>query len=169
MKLLRSERLSLRPLTSAGADDFHRLAVDPFVRHFLLDDTVVPRPWADDEIDRAHDLFDRTGLGMYLIVRDKGAPIGFAGFRIFEDLGPEPQLLYALLQTATGRGYATEAGRRLLEAATTAGHREIFAAIDAPNVDSQKVLERLDFQEFERRPGPFGETIKYRWTAPNDV
>ena len=35
-------------------------------------------------------------------------PVGFIGYHVFEDLGPEPQLLYAFLERVTGRGFATE-------------------------------------------------------------
>ena len=58
------------------------------------------------------------------------------GFRVFEDLGPEPQLLYAFLEEATGRGYATEAARWLVARAEGLGRAEVLAAVDAPNAAS---------------------------------
>lgn len=54
------------------------------------------------------------GVGLW-IVEHGGQPVGFCGFRIFQELGSVPQLLYALLEPWTGRGFATEIGRALVE------------------------------------------------------
>ncbi len=40
------------------------------------------------------------------------------------------------------------------------------AAIDAPNVRSQALLTELGFTEGGRRPGAFGNTVKYDWRSP---
>ena len=168
MEQLLSPRLVFAPVRANNGDALHALATDPFIRKYLLDGHVVPRDWADAEISRAEALFADQGLGLYILFRrgEIGSPpAGFAGFRVFEDLGPEPQLLYALRRAATGQGFATEAGRTLLEAARAAGCREVYAAVDAPNVASVAVLERLAFRETERVPGAFGETIKMLWRA----
>ncbi len=167
-----SARLRYRPLEPAHEAVFHALAVDPHVRRYLLDGAVVDRAWARAEIARAAALRAERGLGLWLLAPrepQRIPPIGFAGFRVFEELDPEPQLLYALLPHATGRGYATEAGAALLALASHpdgGDMAEVPTAVDEPNRASVRVLERLGFQPDGERPGAFGRTLLFRWRRP---
>ncbi len=157
-------RLRFERLAATGVDVFHTLATDPHIRRYLLDDETVSREWCRAEVARSDALFEARGVGLWL-VGERNAPdedrIGFAGFRVFEEMSPEVQLLYAFVERATGRGYATECGRALLDAAT--GFDEMLAAVDAPNRASARVLEKLGFTALGREPGVSGDTHWFRW------
>lgn len=168
----RSRRLSYRRLGPDAADAFHRLVVDPHVRRYLMDGQVMTPAWSRAALLDSERLFAARGLGLWLLHeagREAGEPVGFAGFRIFEEMDPEPQLLYALVEAATGRGYATEAARALVRLASDpagADMAEIPAAVDAPNTASSRVLEKLGFERTGQVPGAFGPTFLYRWRRP---
>jgi RimJ/RimL family protein N-acetyltransferase len=154
------KRLSIDRLTPGDLAEFHRLVTDSHIRRFLLDGAVMDEEWSRLEIERSDALFESTGLGLWLL-RENDERIGFAGYRVFEEMSPEPQLIFALLEQATGRGLATEAGRAMIErAAPTLG--SILAAVDEPNIASVRVLEKLGFRPDGSVPGAFGRTLLFR-------
>ena len=86
------------------------------------------------------------------------------GFRVFDALGDEPQLLYALPEQHTGKGFATEVARALVEyARRAAGFAEVSAAVDQPNRASIRVLEKVGFRRGGEAPGAFGRTLLFTW------
>lgn len=97
-----------------------------------------------DEIAGSDARFGVSGAGLWS-ARLRHAPriIGFAGFRPFFE-PPQLQLLYGLLPEYQGRGLATEAARAMCGYAfRRLGFSRVAASIDAPNVASARVLERL--------------------------
>lgn len=148
-------------------DAFHRLVVDPHVRRYLMDGTVFPPAWTAARIRDSDALFARRGVGLWLVgVHASGARIGFCGFLELPDLHPDPQLVYALLEPFTGRGYATEMARAMIDQARQQpGFATIIASVDAPNVASLRVLEKLGFQRCGEMPGAFGATFLLQLAA----
>lgn len=166
MRVPSSPRLTYRRLATADLEAFHALATDPHVRRFLLDGAVVDRAWCSAERARSDELFTSHGVGLWL-ASDAAGDAGFCGFRLFEELDPgAPQLLYALPERRTGAGLATEMARACVRfAREIAGMCEITAAVDAPNVASTRVLEKLGFERAGASPGPFGETLRFTLRA----
>lgn len=161
--MLHTERLELRPFTASDADELHRLFMDPGVRRWLLDDTLVPREWVEDEIADSEARFAGGSCGLWVVrAGGNGAVVGFVGFRHFWE-PPELELVYGLHPSVWGRGFATEAAQvATSHAFETLGFSEVRAATDAPNVDSVAVLERLGFEEWKRTAdGPDG-TLFFR-------
>lgn len=161
-----SPRLLYRRLSGADVDTFHALTVDPHVRRYLFDGEVMPRAWAVEAVQISEAAEPGGGLWLLEEKERRGQPIGFAGFWVFEEIGPEPQLLYALLEAHTGRGYAGEAAEALISFARThGGLGTIVSAVDAPNLASLRVLERLGFVRVGELPGAFGRTVKLELPA----
>src|SRR5262249_4379118 len=108
--------------------------------------------------------FDRLGVGLWLASEaDTGALVGFCGFLVLPDVHAAPELVYALREPFTGRGYATEMARIAIDRAEARGaFQEILASVDAVNAASVRVLEKLGFQRQEVRPGAFGDMFLYR-------
>ncbi|MEZ6185288.1 MAG: GNAT family N-acetyltransferase [Planctomycetota bacterium] len=151
-----SPRLRYRRLSAETLDAFWALATDAHVRRWLLDGERVDRAWCAHTLAASDRLFATLGLGLWLVHLPDGAPIGFAGFHVFAECGPEPQLLYALLEAHTGQGLATEIGRAVLDRAAELGIRRVASTVDAPNVASLRVLEKLGFRPTGELPGAFG-------------
>lgn len=162
-----SPRLRFARLAPARLDDFQRLMTDLHIRCYLLDGEIVTRDQCVAEITTSAELFARAGIGLWLLSPREDAaapPIGFCGFRAFPEVQPdEPQLLYALIEAATGRGLATEAARALIDYERRLGRRRvIYSAVDAPNAASLRVLEKVGFVRTGTVPGAFGEIICVR-------
>lgn len=153
-----SPRLGYRRLRHDDLAAFHRLLSDAHVKRYLLDGQDMPRAWVADAIEQSDALFATHGVGLWLLLQGDQA-VGFAGFRGFSAMCAEPQLLYALTLPVLGRGLATEAARAMVVAAEAAGMSAVVAAVDAPNLASLRVLDKLDFVVAGHLPGGFGDTL----------
>ena len=154
-----TSRLRWRPLRRGDESVFRALCTDEHIRGYLLDGAVVSTGWVWSEVERSAQRERCGGIGIGLVHEaDGAAPIGFAGFRVFEEHHPEPQLVYALLKPFTGRGYASELARMLIGLAREKGEALIHAAVDEPNLASIRVLEKLGFVRWNAWPGAFGRT-----------
>lgn len=162
-----SPRIAYRPLSSAHRSAFHALVADAHVREYLFDGNVMPEAWVQDTIAECETPFRESRVGLWLLFERRGSshstePFGFAGFWLFESLGAEPQLLYALKRSRAGRGLATEAAATMIRFAR--GRRlfsNVSAAVDAPNVASIRVLTKLGFHPTGTADGQFGHTALF--------
>jgi ribosomal-protein-alanine N-acetyltransferase len=166
-----SKRLRFAPVAAGDASAFHDLVVDEHVRRFLLDGEVQPRQWSEDRIRDSNALFGQHGIGLWMVREASGDEVvGFCGFLVIPALRPEPQLVYALVERFTGRGYATEmASACVMRARSVAGFGDIYAGVDEPNVASRRVLEKLGFEAIATLPGRFGRSFLCRLTGPPQV
>ena len=164
-----SARLRYQPVALDRLDEFHHLVQDEHVRRYLMDGNVFPREWSEERIGDSRELFERRGVGLWLVEEvASGALVGFCGFLELPDLHPEPQLVYALLERFTGRGYATEMGRTAIDhARTLPGFEEVVAGVDEVNAASVRVLEKLGFEQVSTLPGAFGKTLMLRLPPAN--
>jgi RimJ/RimL family protein N-acetyltransferase len=83
--------------------------------------------------------------------------VGFCGFLVLTGVHSEPQLVYAMLQKFTGRGYATEMARAsIAEARKQQGFNQVIASVDEENSASLRILEKLGFKRLQTLQGAFG-------------
>jgi RimJ/RimL family protein N-acetyltransferase len=164
---VQSERLTYRPLAAGDLDAFAGLVQDAHIRRYMMDGQVLPASWAATKIAVSAALFDRLGVGLWIVhERKTGALVGFCGFLVLPDVHAAPELVYALREPFTGRGYATEMARAAVaEARAHGAFREILASVDAVNAASVRVLQKLGFQPTETRPGAFGDMPLFRLTV----
>jgi len=164
---MHSARLSYAPVTLGDAGRFHRIACDEHVRRYLLDGVVVSMEWSAQRIDESQASFARRGVGLWLAhERSSNELVGFCGFIGLPSIHVEPQLAYALFERFTGMGYATEMARASVRhACTQARFRDVFASVDAANVASRRVLEKLGFEPIAGNQGTFGATSLLRLYA----
>lgn len=142
--VLETDRLLLKP---RSLDDFSAcLAMDrdPAVTHH------VAGPWDDPDAHRAF-LRDRMttdfgpGLG-YWSLFPKASAETFIGWILLipcAGIGPEIEIGWRLVQSAWGKGYASEAAHAVVRHAfETAGLQRIIADIRPDNVASIRVAEK---------------------------
>lgn len=156
-----SRRLVYQPVSLEALDEFHSLIQDEHVQRYLLDGEIFPREWSADRIADSEALFNRRGVGIWL-VREKVTAelVGFCGFLVIPSIHLEPQLVYAMFKRFTGRGHATEMARIVIaKARAQQGFESIYASVDEVNAASVRVLEKLGFRQIESRQGAFGNML----------
>ncbi|MFN8493380.1 MAG: GNAT family N-acetyltransferase [Caldilineaceae bacterium] len=177
MKGLETERLILRPFRLEDRDEIHRLV--------YADSRVAPgwtgRTWPLDEITKsfARKLAQRSnGLDFQAIVlKATREMIGLIGFQLYEEgeieqymtfeheasrraYDPEffeVEITYALGYAFWHKGYATEAGRAIIEHGFRALNiGRIVNSVAEENVHSVKLMKRLGLRiERSLKPKPF--------------
>lgn len=159
-----SDRLTYAPVEPDHLDWFHLLVQDEHVRRYLMDGEVLPREWSAQRIRDSQALFQRRGVGIWL-AHEKASRglVGFCGFLEIPSIYPEPQLVYAMFERFTGKGYATEMARAAVaHARAVARFQHIYAGVDEVNVASLCVLEKLGFEKISIREGRFGNLVVLR-------
>jgi RimJ/RimL family protein N-acetyltransferase len=139
----RTERLLLRPGWKEDAPALTRAIADEQVVRNLA---TVPWPYADADAEAFLAKPRDSVLPTFLITeRTDGAPrlVGACG------LGRRPsgavEMGYWIARAHWGRGFATEAGRALIEIASTLGLAQLEASHFVDNPASGRVLEKLGF------------------------
>jgi [ribosomal protein S5]-alanine N-acetyltransferase len=159
-----SGRLTYQPVTPETVDAFHALVRDDHVRQFLMDGELFPREWSVERVQESVSLFERRGVGLWLArERTTDELVGFCGFLQIGSMHAEPELVYALFERFSGKGYATEMARVSIdEARRQPGFSAIIANVDEVNVASVRVVEKLGFQPVAARPGSFGNVLLFK-------
>lgn len=133
--------LTLRPLDATQADELH--AVLAANRDHLSAKGDV----FDQHLSRAElraKLAEKSPFDhWYVLVHDDR----IVGRMDLVDLGTMQAVFgYWLAADATGRGFATTAGRAVIEHARTLGLAEVYAGVTSGNRASERVLDRLGFE-----------------------
>lgn len=168
---LRTRRAILRPIDAADRDTLHALFTDPVVRRYLWDDEVISVEQVVEVTGESERLFRESGAGLWLawrssseshLVEDRSPesaaglespeltalPAGFTGFWYFHE-PPELELIYGVTPSMHGQGIAGEIARAVIDYAfAELGHARIQASMDAPNVASIRVAEKLGMTRF---------------------
>ena len=138
-----TERLTLRPLSTADVDFWVRLHADPEVNRFVSSYTAEQ---AATRLRTIEESWATRGYGLCAVeLTATGEPIGRCGLNWWEQFG-ETELGWTLAREHWGKGYATEAARAALDW----GFEElelpqITAMIHHGNDASVSVARRLGF------------------------
>jgi [ribosomal protein S5]-alanine N-acetyltransferase len=173
--VLHTERLILRPVTAGDRAALLAHWAAPEVRRFLFDGAMLSTAEITRAIQDSIRDFGQAGYGLWLIHEKDHADlagddpagaglVGTAGLRPLEDLDLE--IFYSLAPGSWGKGYATEAGRAVLDHALgPLGLPEVLAEADEGNTASIAVIERLGMTPFAGVAGLLGPMVRYRKTA----
>lgn len=148
---LETARLRLRPYRMDDATAYARhILTDPDVMRYMnVEGKVVslPRLHAEELIKRRIAHWERLGFGAWVLERPSdSAFMGHAGLFTIDDTDVI-EIGYALAKPFWGKGYATEAARRVLQFAfeeTPLDH--LVAVAFARNTASLHVLEKIGMQ-----------------------
>lgn len=150
--ILKTQRLVLTPILESDLNTLHGIFADSYVRKYLCDDTIFSLHQVEEMLNQSIKHFEDEKFGLWFIqVGSDREVIGFIGLWYFFD-EEQPQLIYALLPNAIKNGYATEAATKILEYGfDELGYTYLVASCDQPNLESQKVAERLGMRKIDER------------------
>src|SRR6185436_17386067 len=151
MKVLETDRLIVRHLTTADAEFIIELLNDPsFIRYIgdkqvrTLDDA---RAYVRNGPARSYETY---GFGLNLVeLKSEGMPIGICGL-LKRDTLPEPDIGFAFLPDYWNQGYAFEAAAAVMRHARESLGVDRVLAITSPDNDaSAKLLTKIGLR-FDR-------------------
>ena len=151
MIVLETERLILRPLTTADSQFILTLLNEPSFLRYIGDKKVrTPEDAAQYILNGPVASYERHGFGLGMVeLRDSHTPIGMCGLLKRDELS-DPDIGFAFLPDFWNKGFAFEAAAAVLEDARERLGLERILAITTPdNESSIKLLQKLGMR-FER-------------------
>jgi RimJ/RimL family protein N-acetyltransferase len=168
---LEAERLRIRPVEpEEDAEPLYELYGNEEAMRFLL------RP-ASQNVREVRDRLEgivewaRGGWGLWALEeRQSNRTVGLAGLFPLAGEGPEIELAYHIVPSRWGRGYATEAGAALLEAAWRETDLDHVVAIALEeNRASTRVMEKLGMAYEGPARHWDRELVRYSVARPSDL
>ncbi len=146
-KILTSERLVLRPFSSADGDILFQLYGNDQVMAIRKIGTQT-RQGSDAQLAIITDHWRRRGFGLWAVFnRDTNLFMGECGLREENETGDMVELSYGLLPEFWGGGLATEAATAVLDfGIQTLGMKKIHAFAQKKNAASLHILSKFGFQ-----------------------
>ncbi|MGE7916363.1 GNAT family N-acetyltransferase [Lysinibacillus xylanilyticus] len=151
MKILETERLTLRLQTTEDADFILELVNDPSWLQFIGDRGLRTVEDAREYIMNGPiRMYEQFGFCLYLVERNEDrSPVGICGL-VKRDSLEDVDIGFAFLPTYWGKGYAYEAASAVLAyGLDTLGLKRIVAITTQDNHASAKLLEKVGLK-FER-------------------
>jgi RimJ/RimL family protein N-acetyltransferase len=150
---LTTERLILQPWNELDAGDLRIL-------HSERGDGTPTIEQTREIIKRLLASAADTGIALLPIRRRaEGDFIGYCGLIVGRATVDEPEIAYELFQRVHGNGYATEAARAVLDAATATGRQRLWSTVGSWNTPSLRVLDKLGFERHHVTTDDRGETV----------
>jgi RimJ/RimL family protein N-acetyltransferase len=143
MNILKTNRLTLRQLTTDDAESFYLLNNDPEVLQFTGD-----KPFADVAAARVflegYDQYQKYGVGRWAVIRKEDSVfLGWCGLKYTPETN-EYDIGFRFFKHYWNKGYATEAAKACLDYGfTVLGLNVIIGRAMKENTASIKVLEKI--------------------------
>ena len=151
MKILETDRLLLRLISTDDAEFFLGLLNEPSFLRFIGDKKVRSLEDAHNYIVNGPiQSYQRFGFGLYLVeLKDTSVPIGICGL-LKRDALDDVDIGFAFLPDFWARGYGFESARAIMiHGRNTMGLKRILAITSPDNVGSIALLEKLGLK-YER-------------------
>ncbi len=161
--MIETSRLLIRPVAGEDVMALHELFNLAQVRQYLFDDQETSHDRVKELIEASQGAFAERGFGLFAVLPAKGDEIvGFCGFLPEKVL---PELIYALHPEHWGKDLATEAASAVMDwGFRDHGFDEIYAAADAPNEASIRVMQKIGMRYHENRIENGVECVYYKVT-----
>ena len=145
-----TNRLEIKRFTEADTAQYAEIMTNPAVTKYLGTGEDKTKEDVERLLKRLEDVWNKNDYGVFVVKEAAGGNIiGHCGFLPFAD--DRIELLYAYDPSAWGKGYATEAGRAVLDYAKNRYDWAEVCAITYPqNVASATVLKKLGFKPIGR-------------------
>jgi RimJ/RimL family protein N-acetyltransferase len=160
--MFQTERLLVRHFTPDDLDVFAALCADPVVMRYMGDGETLPRSEVERWIGICQTKYATRGYGTSAVFeRERGKFVGYCGVVRAPDHDFD-EIVYAYHTEFWGKGYATEAGRAMLDYVFARSTLEqIWATIHGDNANSVHVVEKLGLHYVRTEPEDDGSTTLY--------
>ncbi|WP_431811283.1 GNAT family N-acetyltransferase [Lysinibacillus sp. FW12] len=147
IEYINTERLQLRKMVKADAKHLLAIWSDPDVTKYMNITYFTHEDQALEMIELLEQLADQQkALRFTIFEKASNHIIGSCGFNMFDFDHAITEIGYDLAKVHWGKGYATEAITALIDYAfTNLAMNTIVAKVEAANINSIKVLKKLNF------------------------
>lgn len=171
--ILETKRLTLRPFDQSDIQAVVTISTNPNVSRYMQDMIYPTEQEASAWISMLASLYDLAAPFIVLAIVPKGnlEPVGYIGLHPKEELDNAVEILYAVVNDAQNQGYATEAGKAVINWCFEATDTPFITAIVKPdNLPSARVVRKLGFEQHGEATIPYNGKVTlfhyYRLTSP---
>lgn len=153
--IIETERLILREILTEDEAALFEMDSDPEVHRFLGNDPVKNIEQIREVIKFIRKQYTDNGIGRWAVVlKENNEFIGWCGLKYFTEMINNHihfyDLGYRFMKKHWGKGYATEAAKACIDYGFDKMNlKEMYAMTDSRNLNSNKVLQKLDFTFIE--------------------
>ena len=160
---LTTQRLIIREPRIGDAELLMPMFGDPVAMRYIGNGAPRDLETVRESIRKRIAYFAKVGTTLFTVVlQETGEVIGDCGIFPYNWEGPEIELAYRYRQTAWGKGYASEAGRAVIDAAwRDTDIQELLGVTDLRNHASQRVLAKLGFTDLGTIDRYYGEELRH--------
>lgn len=146
MIVLETPRLRLLPLDDEHLAGLHAINGDPAVMEFIGNGQPLSLLQSQIMITTVQQRWREHGMSWWALLRkEDDFMVGAMALQPLEArAGAVPEIGWRLRRDCWKQGYATEAGRVIMEHARATGHQRVVAVCHLANVASMAVMRRLD-------------------------
>lgn len=156
-----SERLFYRAFTKNDFDDLFSILGNPKTCEYLP----IKDCYNENQVNRWLDMFasnfsiTRKNVTYAITLKNNTKVIGYAGCSYIKEFNCN-EIEYVFNESYFGKGYASEAARKMKEVAIQLDLKKLVALADINNIPSQKILEKIGYTYIENKY-LWGITLKY--------
>lgn len=153
MKILETERLTLRRITPADFDDLYKMNRDPQIMRYVGDGSTRTHEQMEEEVVRLMGHYTKKpGLGIWAVeLKVTGKFVGASGL-VHYDNTPEIEIGYRMQKEHWKNGYATEASKGLLKYGfESLKLQKIVSSAHVDNTASRRVMEKIGMSYIDNR------------------
>lgn len=174
MIYLETERLILRDYREDDLDEYYRLKSDPKTMYYLQDIQLYTKEEAYEDFRRVLDDMSKLDRKFYFIhmeLKDSHEQVGSVGYTVMNDtpVGKIVGAGYFIYPKFWGKGYTTEAFRRILEFAFSDNNvYRVSTGCLAENIGSERVMQKCglikeaEHIDYEWHDGKMKTRLEYR-------
>lgn len=157
-----TDRLIVRGVEFDDLDPFAALCADPIAMQYMDDGSTLDLATVERWIGICHTKYRERGYGTSAVIeKASGAFIGFCGVIRAPD-NDFDEIVYALAQSAWGKGYATEVAQAMLRYVFSISNlKEIYATINSNNQASLRMMDKIGMQYHQSLVEEDGSITKY--------
>ena len=152
--MIKTDRLVLRKFQISDAAEALHNSQRPNVAHFMSDMVLPDEEAATKWIEWINSRFsyDEPFIAFAIVLEETQTCFGLIALAPKEELNGEVEIVFSIADEYQGKGYATEAGKAIIEWGFSNCELDyIVAIVKLDNIASMRVIEKLGFQRIEQR------------------
>ncbi|MFK8029108.1 MAG: GNAT family N-acetyltransferase [Gammaproteobacteria bacterium] len=176
---IETDRLLIRELLPSDVEGMFELDSSPNVHLYLGNQPVKTLAESRETIRSIRQQYRTQGIGRWAVEeKSSGQFVGWTGFKVNTDIEINGlknlfDLGYRFIESAWGKGYASETGFACLKYAfENLNYDPVYGAADVRNAASNRILQKMGMKfvtefDFEGDPHYFYQITKTEWDAQN--
>lgn len=152
MKVFETERLTVRHLQPYDLDELYEICGDHEIMRHVGDGSPLSREQTQNWIQKSQENYRKYGFGCLAVISKEDNRLGGYCGLVNPTIDGEAEIIYAFKKQYWGRGFASEAGKAMLDFGFKQCRlKRVVATIAPENRPSIRIVEKLGMKYHKRK------------------